>query len=396
MRIVDVCEFYAERGGGVKTYAHAKLRAGARAGHEVVILAPGKRDERRALEGGELVTIKSPVLPVDTRYHVFHSQRAIHRALDSLSPDVVEASSPYVGGWAVASYQGARVKSLIFHQDPIAVYPHTLLDRFVSRASIDRALSPVWSYLRRLSEGHDVTVTSGQWLADRLRSFGVHAPHAVPFGIDHTFFDPSRADPAVKRMWIERCKAKPESDLIVSVGRHHPEKRLHVVIDAFARARRERPMAMVLLGDGPMRPLVDYWAKRVPDLHVAGFTDDRALLASTLASADAVVHASAAETYGLSIAEAICAGAPVVVPDVGGAVELCGPSYSEAYATGDAQSCAEALLRLLARDRASMRNACQREGRARIVSVDQHFVELFALYSKLLAERESAQSVRSA
>ena len=40
MRIVDVCAFYSDRGGGVKTYVRHKMLAGPRAGHEVIILAP--------------------------------------------------------------------------------------------------------------------------------------------------------------------------------------------------------------------------------------------------------------------------------------------------------------------------------------------------------------------
>ena len=36
MKIVDVAEFYAEQGGGVRTYVNHKLRAAAAAGHEAV------------------------------------------------------------------------------------------------------------------------------------------------------------------------------------------------------------------------------------------------------------------------------------------------------------------------------------------------------------------------
>src|SRR5262245_8268794 len=44
VKIVDVNEFYAEQGGGVRRYVDAKLAAGARLGHEVVVIAPGPRD----------------------------------------------------------------------------------------------------------------------------------------------------------------------------------------------------------------------------------------------------------------------------------------------------------------------------------------------------------------
>jgi alpha-1,6-mannosyltransferase len=386
VRIVDVCEFYAERGGGVKTYAHDKLAAGARAGHEVVILAPGDAESERPAFGGRIVTIPAPKLPVDTRYHVFTSSARIHAALDRLAPDVVEASSPYLAAHAVGSYAGAHVKSFVFHQDPIAVYPHTLLDRFFERSTLDRAFDPYWSYLRKLSQRFDVTVPRGAWLAERLATLGVHAPTAVSFGIDKQLFVPERRDPVVRAQWLERCGAPVDAELIVSVGRHHPEKRLHVVIDAVARAAREhdRPIALVLVGDGPLRKLVAYWSRKLKHVCVAGFVEGREHMAATLASADAVLHASAAETYGLSVAEAICAGTPVVVPDSGGASDLAQPEYSESYRTGDAESAAAALLALLRRDRAALRQACSDLGRGRIAPAAQHFEELFALYTRLM------------
>jgi alpha-1,6-mannosyltransferase len=40
MKIVDVCAFYAPKGGGVRTYIDRKLKAGAALGHEVVVIAP--------------------------------------------------------------------------------------------------------------------------------------------------------------------------------------------------------------------------------------------------------------------------------------------------------------------------------------------------------------------
>jgi alpha-1,6-mannosyltransferase len=389
--IVDVCEFYAERGGGVKTYAHDKLAAGARAGHDVVILAPDDTASERDLLGGRLVTIPEPKLPVDRRYHMFVSTQRIHDALDRLQPDVIEASSPYLAAHAVASYRGGRAKTLVFHQDPIAVYPHTFLDRVIARDTIDRMFEPYWSYMRKLSQSYDATVTSGAWLAKRLHGLGIHAPVAVPFGIDKVRFDSARRDASVRDGWLERCGAPSDAALIVAVGRHHPEKRMHVVIDAVRRAAElaaPRALALVMIGDGPLRKLVELWARKLPHVCVAGFVSDRDHVAATLASADLVLHASAAETYGLSVAEAICSGTPVVVPDSGGASDLADPAYAESYATGDASAAAEAVLRLLARDREALRFACVTQGRAKIARASQHFEGLFALYAELCRSKD--------
>ena len=116
MRIVDVCAFYTPFGGGVRTYAGAKLRAAARFGHEVIVIAPGERHEvTRHGPGAFLVTIPSPRLPVDGRYRYFDDEQLLHATLDSWQPDHVEASSPWSSATMVGRWQGAASRSLVMH-----------------------------------------------------------------------------------------------------------------------------------------------------------------------------------------------------------------------------------------------------------------------------------------
>ena len=125
MRIVDVCAFYTPAGGGVRTYVDAKLRAAARFGHEVIVIAPGKRHEviQRG-PGAVLVTVPAPELPVDRRYHYFNDEKAIHRELDRWRPDHVEASSPWSSATMVGRWQGVATRSLVMHSDPLAAYAY--------------------------------------------------------------------------------------------------------------------------------------------------------------------------------------------------------------------------------------------------------------------------------
>lgn len=61
MKIVDVCEFYAPEGGGVRTYIHAKLAIGARLGHAITVIAPGHNDEVVEYGNGcRIVYVKAP------------------------------------------------------------------------------------------------------------------------------------------------------------------------------------------------------------------------------------------------------------------------------------------------------------------------------------------------
>lgn len=130
---------------------------------------------------------------------------------------------------------------------------------------------------------------------------------AVPNGID-PFFHPGG----------ERA-AEP---LVVAVGRQAPVKRFVDLLDACAdaRARLGRPLTVVLVGDGPDRPLIDRW---IADHDAAGWvrlagrvSNDE--LRDLYRRAWLVASASLAEGWGLALTEAAACGTPAVATDIGG------------------------------------------------------------------------------
>jgi alpha-1,6-mannosyltransferase len=145
-------------------------------------------------------------------------------------------------------------------------------------------------------------------------------------------------------------------------------------------------MGLVIYGDGPLRNWIKRNAARVPGVYLAGFVTDREEIATSLASADAMLHGSAAETYGLVIAEALCSGLPIIVPNQGGAADLADPSYAETYAPGDVAGCSAAIEALLDRDRAALVAGCARAAQHEIGTMDDHFHQLFELYERLIEE----------
>jgi alpha-1,6-mannosyltransferase len=98
-----------------------------------------------------------------------------------------------------------------------------------------------------------------------------------------------------------------------------------------------------------------------------------------------MIHGGGTETYGLVIAEALCSGLPVVVPNHGGAAELAAPDYAETYAVADSSGCSDAIHRLLNRPpellRAAALNAADRVG-----TPDDHFRDLFGHYARLIEQ----------
>lgn len=391
MKIVDVSEFYSPTGGGVRSYVEHKFRAAAKFGHELAVIAPGTETRIEPRPGGRLLWVKTPQLPFDPNYRMFWSARRVLALIDAERPDVLEGSSSWRGGWLASRWRGPAAKMLFMHQDPIAVYPQTLLTGVLSPAAIDKLFGWYWAYLRLLNSRFDGCVVAGRWLAERFARYGLKNIHVVPFGVERKWFGANLRDAELRKSMLERCGLGPEAALLVQVGRHHPEKRVGMLIDAVTQAQASRPVGLYIIGDGFIHGSIVAKASRAAHVHVAGWVGERTLMARMIASADGLLHGSSAETYGFAVAEALCCGTPVIVPDTGGAADLAGPGYAATYPPGDAEAAAAAIVSLLTRDRRALSAAALAAASDRIGDIEAHFEKLFALYAEAVERKRVGQ-----
>lgn len=382
MRVVDVAEFYSLTGGGVRTYIDRKFEAAAQLGHELFVIAPGPTNSFEPRGSGGVIQVRAPRLPFDANYHMFWDAAPVHRQLDVLAPDLVEASSPWRGAGIVSSWAGRAPRAMFMHADPVASYPQRWLAPVASPQRIDQLFGWFWSYLRKLSGGFGSVVAGGPWLADRLIAQGVAAVESVPLGIDRGAFSPAKRDEALRSSLLAACGCPGDAKLVLGVGRFHPEKRWPMVIEAAMRARADAPIGLVLIGDGIDRTRVARAAAGHSHVRILSPIRDRGLLAAHLASADALLHGCESETFGLIPAEAMASGLPVVGPDRGGFAHLAQPATSELYRAGDTAAAAAAIRRLLTRDPGALRAAAI-EAAARVRRDIDHFADLFDHYGSI-------------
>jgi alpha-1,6-mannosyltransferase len=347
-----------------------------------MVMAPGPENVESVVHASaapagrtSLLRIAGPALPYDRTYHLLGRFDKIRARLRAESPDVLEAHSPYLAaGAVVAAGRGAsRARTAFWHADHIGTY----LEPWLGNLS-----RPLFWTVRALLAPFDATFVGGLAQARKLRAIGVRNVEHVPFGVDGGTFHPQARSEAERRRLLG--DAPPDAVLLVGVGRFAFEKRWDVVIDAFARVQARRPAVLVLFGDGPERAKLERRAS--PGVRFAGFQTDRAQLAAALASADALIHGCARETFGLGVAEAVASGLPVVVPDAGGAPESADPSCSQLYARDDAEACAVAILRLLAQDPGDLR-ARAIEASARVPTAAAHIQQVLSVYDALLRGR---------
>ena len=384
MRIVDVCAFYTPSGGGVKTYVERKLRAGSAAGHEIIVLAPGERDEVRHFgRGARIVTIAAPTFPLDRAYRYFDDEAALHAALDELAPDMVEVSSPWSSAAMVSRWHGAAPRALIMHADPLAAYAYRWFGAIAQREAIDRGFDWFWRHLRRLDTRYDLIVCASHDLSGRLIAGGLRRVVTEPMGVEPGIFSSNRRDEMLRVEMLRHCHLSSKAILLVGIGRFAPEKRWPMVVDAVTRAGYDHAIGLMIIGNGRDRDHIARAAYGNPHIRLLQPVRDRVALSRILASADALVHGCEAETFCMTAAEARASGLPLVVPDAGGACDHWVEGQGACYRAGDAGALSTALIDFLNDDPKCHRmRAMAKAGDVRIM--DEHFAALFDRYARLV------------
>ena len=394
MHIVDVNEFYSPTGGGVRTYVDRKMAIIARMGHRLTVIAPGREDKIEEKEGGRVHYVRTRAMPFDRNYGLFWQAEPIDQLLDRLDPDVIENCSPWRPAWIVGRRRGRgrAVTSFFFHNDNMEAYAKRVLAPIASPALIERRFAWYDRYIARMLGGFDTVVTNGPALAKRLRARGTRVDATMTLGIERGVFSPAHRDEGLRAALLAQLGLPPGGRLLVALGRHHPEKRWSVVIEAVARAAARGPVGLMLMGRGMQTPALLRLVAGHPHIRLFEPVYDRPRLSRILASADAFIHGNDAEPFGLVVSEALAAGLPLVVPDVGGAFEVAGPAYAEAYSAGDAGAAAAAIERLFARDRAGLRAAAA-VAAGRVRSDEDHAAALVAHYATTIARRQADTAV---
>lgn len=307
MRIAQLANFHSPTSGGLRTAVDTLGRGYLAAGHDRVLIVPGRRRTVRRSAAGLVITL--PGVPVSGGYRMVVRRADVLRTLDRVRPDSVEVSDKatmaVAGDWARG------------HGAAAVLFSHERLDRWLA-ARLPGAWRLAGSALdgavarrnRRLAERFDVVVVTSAYAA---AEFGAGRVCRVPLGVDLDTFRPGA----------------PLSDngpiRLAYAGRVSQEKNPEAVIEAVKLlVRNGTDVHLDVYGTGAALPALRRAAHGLPVVchgHISG----RADLARRLAAADVAFAPSPAETFGLSVLEAMACGTPVVTAATGGAAELLAP-----------------------------------------------------------------------
>jgi alpha-1,6-mannosyltransferase len=323
--LVDVTMLFAPTSGGIRRYLLAKhrwLQRHTRIRHS--ILVPGADDAGLPYN---IMTVRSPALPLSGGYRVPVRVRALRERLARLTPDLVEVGDPYHVAWqALAVARERKIPTVGFcHSDLI-----TLANGWFGSAG-GRAAS---RYVARLYAGFDLVLAPSISVASRLDAAGVRNLAIQPLGVDADVLTPGARDPRLRAS----LGIAPDTRLLIFAGRLSAEKRIGDLMAAASLLGR--PYHLLLVGGRRRR-------SPASNVTVLEYQQDAHRLASILASCDAFVHAGDQETFGLIVLEAMACGLPVVATRVGGVPEIVRHEDTGLLVpTEDAAALAAGMLRL--------------------------------------------------
>lgn len=282
-------------------------------------------------------------------------------------PDLVQPMSP------IRDYRAVRqVKRLIEELKPDLVHAHT------SKAGIIGRLAAAWTGTPAIFTAHTwcfAEGTSWKWkligtpierLAARWSSAIINVSEAnrqlalqrgVRSGGAMLTVHNGIADTA-HRASVGGCDAP----AVVMVARFAPQKAQAALLEAASGI--DLPFRIVFVGDGPTRPALEQMSERLGLAKKVEFLGERRDVARILAASQIFALPTNWEGFPLSILEAMRAGLPVVVSDVGGVKEaVLDGETGLLSAAGDIGGFREGLRRLI--EDASLRVRLGHAGRAR-------------------------------
>jgi glycosyltransferase involved in cell wall biosynthesis len=149
-------------------------------------------------------------------------------------------------------------------------------------------------------------------------------------GVDAERFKPAapagngNGPAAAGRALRARLGLDPRALVVGAVGRLAPEKGLSFLIEALAALRRARnlPLALVLVGDGPERPILELQTERLALSGQVRFLGFQRQLETIYPALDVLAMPSLEEASPLALLEAMACGCAVVASAVGGVPEI--------------------------------------------------------------------------
>jgi len=165
-----------------------------------------------------------------------------------------------------------------------------------------------------IRESDGVTAVSEYLRQETLRTFGVERD----IDVIGNFVEPPGQESPDCRAWL----APKAAFVLTHISNFRPVKRVMDVLKTFELIRKEVPVRLVMVGDGPDRVEAEAFCREKGFTSEVRFTGKQLDIATVLECSDLFLLPSATESFGLAALEAMGHGVPVIASRVGGLPEV--------------------------------------------------------------------------
>lgn len=265
-------------------------------------------------------------------------------ALASTMVDVVKNNNidllhvHYAIPHASAAYMAKKILEKENKYVPIITTLHGTDITLVGR---DKTYAPVVAF--SINQSDAITAVSENLKEETYRTFNIEKDIQVIYNfVDVQRFSKKPIDA------FRKVIAPNNERIILHASNFRKIKRIEDVIRIFKKLNDVIPSKLLLVGDGPERPVAEALARELNLFDEIRFVGKQQDMEEIFAIADLFLLPSEYESFGLSALEAMAGGAPVVATNVGGLPEIVTPGVNGYMANvGDVDQMAKFAVDIL-------------------------------------------------
>jgi len=347
VNILMLSDVYFPRVNGVSTSIATFRRSLAALGHASLLIAPDYAAP--AADDAGIVRIPSRYLFLDPEDRILKAREilALEKTLRGRQFDLLHIQTPFI-----AHHVGVNLARRL--GIPAVETYHTYFEEYLYHyvpflpGALMKSLAR--GFTRRQCNRVHAVVAPSRAMRDVLAGYGVRVPIAViPTGLE-----PGDFVPGSRQRFCAAHDIDPARPVLVHIGRVAHEKNIDFLLEVVSEVRRAVPnVLLVIAGEGPAKKSLQRHAGRLGltgNVRFIGYLPRGPALWDCYCAGDAFIFASATETQGLVLLEAMALGVPVVSTAVMGTRDILDAGKGVLVADGTVHDFADMVVSLL-RDR---------------------------------------------
>ncbi|PCJ01537.1 MAG: N-acetyl-alpha-D-glucosaminyl L-malate synthase BshA [Flavobacteriales bacterium] len=209
----------------------------------------------------------------------------------------------------------------------------------------DASFAPVITFA--INESNAVTAVSESLKQDTLKHFKIKREiEVIPnfICLDQYKYNGNIAE-------LKKSFAPNDEKILVHVSNFRKVKRTEDVLKVFDIVRKQKPVKLIMVGDGPERSSLEKLCRELNVCHLVKFLGKVKDTERILSASDVFILPSESESFGLAALEAMAAKTPVISTNTGGIPEVNKDGVSGFLSNvGDVKAMAENTLKIISDD----------------------------------------------